>query len=407
MRRRALKGKIKQNTGGGGDFLNLKEVGSAVIHIHGNRDVDADGDAELEERYTWWLPADKDGGKSNGGYKRKFVGRMDDDNPFQDLLLALEASTEDELAGDVVVLFADNTTYTKDEILGRGNGHWQKDLRPGYELLYAVVVSGESGERLSKDETRLVVLGCKPSLAEAIDGVIDVQVRENGEEEGEAAVAGYGIEIVYDEDATPAKKYTARYNGRPAKGHIGKLHSGPGIDLDKFCGPPDAEQILEIVQDALVVEVPGLDIEPMGVYETKNTSPKKRPGARKKARRRKPAPPPEPVEEEVEEEEEAAPKPARRRNKVKAKKPAPPPEPVEEEEEEVEEEEEEEEEEETPPPKKRGRRKKAAPPPDDEDEDAGAQSGGSKIQCPSCGEETLVSATQKSCTHCNHVIIPW
>lgn len=266
MRRAEVGKAVKENTSSGGDYLDLKTDGKAVIHIHGNLDVDETGAAEIEERYTYWVPANPDAdfkpkGKKNGGHKRRFVAGKKDANPFQDLLDALEAAKE--ISGDEVILYADGETYTKDEILGKGD--WNKDCRGGYELLYAVVASSIGDEQVS--DPKLQILACKPSLATAIDKVIQVQVRENGAEKGEASKAMYGIEIEYDDGASPSKKYTAQFNGRKPPPRVRKLLEGAGLDLLKYCGPPDENLLTEIIEDTLVIRIPGLDIEPLAEYE--------------------------------------------------------------------------------------------------------------------------------------------
>lgn len=411
--------------GGGGDFLDLKDVGTAVIHIHSNADV---GDeAEVEERMVAWVPAEPDadqggGGKGGrrkrtGGHKRRFSYLKSEGCVFVDFLEALEA--DKSIGDDEVVLSADGQDYTKDDILGGGD--WQLDLRPNAEFLFAVVASSLGDDKVS--EPKLQVLAAKPSLAKAIDGVIDAQVREHGAA-GEASVGQYGIEITYNEDASPRDKYKAAYNGRKPSAAVRALLDGDGIDLLKLCKSNNLDEMADLLREALQVSIAGFDLEPGVEREARGgkAGGRKGPAARAAERggkagggkagaggkakeepparggRRPVAPPPEdeeddpsvdadaPAEDEEEDEEERALREAEeemaRKKAELARKKA---------------------EKEAAAKKEAGAKKGAGKPP----ADAAGGGDSSEIQCPKCGEQTTVSPSQKSCTHCGHKIIPW
>ena len=449
MKRSAAGAAARAASGGkGGDFFSLKDVGTAVIHIHGNRNVG--DDCEIEERRLYRVPADPQDGGSGGkrrqrGYKRVFYARDSDPNPMQDLLDALRE--DDAIESSEVVLVADATEYTKGDVLGEGD--WKASCLPSTEFLWAVVVSS-AGETKATDP-KVQILACPPSLCEAIDGVIDTQVREHGEEEGEASVAGYGIEISYDEDAAPSKKYTAQFNGRKASPKIRELLDGDGVDLARFCGPPDVDEMRRLIGAALRVEVEGFDVRPEGKAERRGGAARGRTEPERPARRGGEKP-----------REEA---PPARRTAAKKPEPEPEPEEVDEEPEPTDEEpeedeagedglgEEDQEPEPEPEPEPPKRAPKAAPKPDpkakpttskpdpkasatkDPGKDAaaskanaskdaaaskakpttGGKGGGAKapagdeveVNCPKCKALVKVSAAQKVCVECGHKIIPW
>jgi hypothetical protein len=431
MKRGDLGKRVKETSNGSGDFLDIKEAGDAVVHFHANADVGED--AEIEERFVAWVPAEPEDRKKqtgNRGYKRRFSFCDSDKRvPWRDLLEALERA--DGMDEDETVLRAGGAEYTKGEILGRGD--WSKDLRAKPEFLFAVVASSEGGERIK--EPKLRILAAKPSLAEAIDAVAAAQVREHGEEEGEPAVAGYGIELIYDAEAKARNMYRAAYNGRKASGKVAELLDGPGLDLRKHCrlSKADAQEMEELIAAALVVRVPGLDIEPEGQRERRGASrraeerePAREAGGRRPLAERARAG----RREEPEEDEEADRKPAGRNRR---EDPEPEPErpsrrPA------ARREEPEEEPEEKPKPAARSREPEPAREPEPEasekpkrrrraetepekvpEEPAAAGKGAesaaapdsAEVQCPKCKATVKVSQSQKSCTACNHRIIPW
>ena len=88
--------------------------------------------------------------------------------------------------------------------------------------------------------------------------------------------------------------YSAQYNGRRKQGKIKDLLDGPGVDLARYCGPPDAAAMLEAIEAGLVIEVPGFARE--GEVEEKPKAPPARKSKLEKAKERKPAAKkPEPV----------------------------------------------------------------------------------------------------------------
>lgn len=441
MKRGQLGQKVREaGGGGGGDFLDLKEVGIAVIHVHSNADVGED--AEVEERMVVWVPAEpeeedgKKGGKKRrqNGYKRRFSFLRSEGCVFVDFLEALEA--DKAIGDDDVVLSGGGEEYTKSEILGEGD--WMKDLRPSTEFLFAVVASSVGNEKVT--EAKLQVLAAKPSLAKAIDSVVDAQVREHGEA-GEASVGMYGIEIVYNDDAPARDKYKASYNGRKPTAAIKELLEGDGVDLLKLCKSSNLDEMEGLLAAALVVQVEGFELSPGGERETRGggrggaaRTPDRKGAAARAGERQKPggggraAPPkedpkppargggrrpvepdPEPEEEEDEtdpasgeggdeeseedrelrEAEEAA---AAAREKAEARKKA-----------KAAEEEAKKAADKKPPAGKPAADKKApAGKPD-----AGGAADTAEVQCPKCSKMTVISATQKHCTHCKHKVIPW
>ena len=292
MKRSALASSFQSSSGNSNaatNFLDFKSHGTAVIHVHGNTDVGPD--MEVEERLVYRVPCELPETferRYDGGYKRTFLAKESDPNPFEDLRQAVEGMNIDDAT---VVLHADGVDYTKADLLGRGND-WRKSCKPSREYLFAVVASSLGGDKVGNPT--LQILAARPTLAESIDRVIDAQVREHGEEEGEAAIAGYGIEIRFDRDAEPARMYSAQYNGRRKQGKIKDLLDGPGVDLARYCGPPDAAAMLEAIEAGLVIEVPGFARE--GEVEEKPKAPPARKSKLEKAKERKPAAKkPEPV----------------------------------------------------------------------------------------------------------------
>jgi len=278
----------------GSDVLTVKDtddgVLTVVLHTGG----------EFHKRKRHWLPTlveKEDGETKRGkgkGNKSDFIN-MPYNCPGKDkcaVCKLIDAIRNKEVdLDDVVLTFGAGKTkqeFLAGEVIGdrdyAAGGGWQNDLSLKTEYLTTVVDVDNVDEGLQK-------LQMTKSQGRAVKKVIETAIDEQGED-GDPFTNPYPIRLEFDENETPAKKYSAAYSTKkiPAKA-LKLIESTDPLDEEcqELCKPANPGKIKKLIVEALAVEIQSIedldvDVEDAGEEEeeVKKTSGKTAKGASNK-----------------------------------------------------------------------------------------------------------------------------
>ncbi len=140
-------------------------------------------------------------------------------------------------------------SYSMKELAGKGD--WRHKMHANPEFLFGWVPRDNRSS-----ETPVEVMQATTGLASAIKRVIQSQIDDRGERNGDPLVKPYAMKFTYSKDATPAQMYNAeRVDGdlAPLEEDVLEILRTPmadlGADLDKMVQPSARAEIMDSISD--------------------------------------------------------------------------------------------------------------------------------------------------------------
>jgi hypothetical protein len=166
---------------------------------------------------------------------------LGEDKDFQVLYRSIKAKEKRD--PDRVV------SYSMKELAGKGD--WRHKMFANPEFLFGWVPRDNRNS-----ETPVEVMQATTGLASAIKRVIQSQIDDRGERNGDPLVKPYAMKFTYNKDALPAQMYNAeRVDGdlAPLEEDVLEILRTPmvefGADLDKMVQPSSRAEIMDAIGD--------------------------------------------------------------------------------------------------------------------------------------------------------------
>jgi len=257
-------------------FTNWRKEGKFVFWVHPGSEIGK------RTRIRFRIPMRGDDGEWY--FRNVWRTFQEEKDPTAQLLSWLRDNDEIDL--DEVVLRVKSGTeveeYNKGELLGLEEYGWKKQLlRPKTEYLFSVVNNGEP------KETEVLTLPF--SAGKKFVRLVDSQIDEYGDDEGNPWENPYPFKVTFDPDASGTDMYNVeRHLAKLGKEVQDIFENSEPDNVEALCDPDNDNNdgmgtSEELLAQMLVIPVPFLevDIEREAVPPPASSEPKEKPAAKK------------------------------------------------------------------------------------------------------------------------------